>query len=45
MTAYEKSIIAKWEKAKTQWWLLTPTELQKLENEAKRIYAKMENRQ
>lgn len=40
MTAYEKSIIAKWEKAQTQWWLLSPSELAKLESEAKRIYEK-----
>ena len=45
MTAYEKSVIAKWEKAKTSWWLLPPSELDKLEKEAKRIYSKIESQQ
>lgn len=40
MTTYEKAIVAKWEKAKTSWWLLSPSELAKLEEEAKRIYSK-----
>lgn len=40
MTSYEKSVISKWEKAQTRWWLLSPSELANLENEAKKIYAK-----
>lgn len=40
MTAYEKSILRKWEKAQTQWWLLPPSELAKLEKEAKQILAR-----
>ena len=42
MTAYEKSIIAKYEQAQTRWWLLSPTELANLEKEAMKIYAKYE---
>lgn len=40
MTRYEKEIIAKWNKAKTQWWLLSPKELRDLEKEVEKIYAK-----
>ena len=40
MTEYEKSVIAKFEEARTRWWLLSPTELANLENEAMKIYAK-----
>ena len=42
MTDYEKSIIAKYEQAQTRWWLLSPSELASLENEARKIYAKYE---
>jgi len=42
MTEYEKSVIAKFEKARTSWWLLSPTELANLEKEAMKIYAKYE---
>ena len=40
MTKYEKTIIEKWEKAKTSWWLLSTSELRSLEAEAKKIYEK-----
>ena len=42
MTEYEKSVIDKFEKARTRWWLLSPSELANLENEAMKIYAKYE---
>lgn len=41
MIDYQKSIIAKWEKARTSWWLLSPSELRELEAEAKEIYAEI----
>ena len=40
MTAYEKSVIAKYEQAQTRWWLLPPRELADLEKEAMKIYIK-----
>ena len=39
-TKYEKEIIAKWNKARTQWWLLSPKELRDLEKEVEKIYIK-----
>ena len=35
-------VIDKFEKARTRWWLLSPTELANLEKEAMKIYAKHE---
>lgn len=42
MTTYERTILAKWNKARTQWWLFSPKELKELENEVKKIYEKGE---
>lgn len=40
MTRYEKEIIAKYNRYKSQWWLLSPKELKDLEKEVEKIYKK-----
>lgn len=40
MTKYEKEIIAKYNKYKSQWWLLSPKELRDLEKEVEKICKK-----
>lgn len=40
MTKYEKEVIAKYNKYKSQWWLLSPKELRDLEKEVEKIYKK-----
>ena len=40
MNTYERSILAKWNKYRSQWWLLSPKELTDLENEVRKIYVK-----
>ena len=40
MTRYEREIIAKYDRYKAQWWLLSPKELRDLEKEVEKIYTK-----
>ena len=42
MNTYERTILAKWNKARTQWWLFSSSELKELEKEVKKIYEKGE---